>query len=67
LQTSAADNTIDFKGMMSGLYGQGYAGKFALEYVWIDWQGCNLSDNLSETILLRGRLQEIAAALNWSG
>jgi sugar phosphate isomerase/epimerase len=66
LQTSVAGNTIDFEGMMSGLHGQGYTGKFALEYVWIDWQGCNLSDNLSETILLRSRLQEIAAALNWS-
>jgi sugar phosphate isomerase/epimerase len=66
LQTSVAGNTIDFDGMMSGLHGQRYAGKVALEYVWIDWQGCNLSDNLSETILLRGRLQEIAAALNWS-
>ena len=66
LQTSVADNTIDFEGMMSGLYGQRYAGKVALEYVWIDWQGCNLSDNLSETMLLRSRLREIAAAMNWS-
>ena len=64
LQTSVADNTIDFGGMMSGLHNQGYAGKLALEYVWIDWQGCNLSDNISETMLLRTRLQEIAAALN---
>jgi sugar phosphate isomerase/epimerase len=66
LQTSVASSTIDFDGLMSGLYNQGYAGKLALEYVWIDWQGCNLSDNLSETILLRGQLQKIAAALNWS-
>lgn len=63
LQTSVASSTIDFEGMMSGLHRQGYAGKLALEYVWIDWQGCNLSDNLSETILLRGRLKDIAAAL----
>lgn len=65
LQTSVADNTIDFEGMMSGLCNQGYADRLALEYVWIDWQGCNLSDNLSETILLRRQLQEIVAALNW--
>jgi hypothetical protein len=51
---------------MSALYNQSYAGKFALEYVWIDWQDCNLSDNLSKTILLRGWQREIAAALNWS-
>lgn len=61
LQTSVAENTIDFEGMMSGLHSLRYAGKLALEYVWIDWQGCNLSDNVSETILLRRRLQEIAA------
>jgi sugar phosphate isomerase/epimerase len=66
LQTSVTENTIDFKGMMSGLYNLGYAGKVALEYVWIDWQGCNLSDNLSETILLRRRLREVAAVLIWS-
>lgn len=64
LQTGVADNTIDFANMMSGLYNLGFAGKFALEYVWVDWQGCNLSDNLSETILLRSRLQDIAAMLN---
>jgi sugar phosphate isomerase/epimerase len=66
LQTSVADNIIDFEGMVSGLHNQGYAGKLALEYVWVNWQGCNLSDNLSETILLRSRLRNIAATLNWS-
>lgn len=65
IQTSVADNTIDFEGMMAGLHSRHYAGRFALEYVWVDWQGCNLSDNLSETILLRQRLREIAAAHNW--
>jgi sugar phosphate isomerase/epimerase len=65
LQTSVADNTIDFEGMMSSLHRQHYTGKFALEYVWIDWQDCNRSDNLSETILLRWQLREIAHALNW--
>jgi sugar phosphate isomerase/epimerase len=66
LQTSVADNIIYFEGMVSGLHNQGYAGKLALEYVWVNWQGCNLSDNLSETILLRSRLRNIAATLNWS-
>ena len=61
LQTSLAENAVDFEGMMAGLSGLQYPGKIALEYVWVEWQGCNRSDNLSETILLRQRLSEIAA------
>ena len=63
-QASLAENTIDFEGMMAGLSAMHYQGKLALEYVWVEWQGCNRSDNLSETILLRQRLRDIAA-LNW--
>jgi sugar phosphate isomerase/epimerase len=65
LQTGVTESTIDFEGMLTGLHNRHYRGKFALEYVWIDWQGCNCSDNLSETILLRKRLREIATVLNW--
>jgi sugar phosphate isomerase/epimerase len=59
LQTNLADNTIDFEGMISRLCANGYSGKIALEYVWMDWQGCNHSDNISETILLRQRLRDL--------
>lgn len=61
LQTGLAENAIDFEGMMARLFSLGYPGKIALEYVWVEWQGCNRSENLSETILLRQRLREIAA------
>ena len=64
LQARVAENTIDFAGMMAALQRQHYTGKLALEYVWVDWQDCNRVDNLSETILLRQRLREIAAGLN---
>jgi sugar phosphate isomerase/epimerase len=60
LQTNLPENTIDFEGMISGLAASRYHGYIALEYVWIDWQGCNRSDNLSETILLREQLRDIA-------
>lgn len=60
LQTSVAGNEIDFQGMMIRLDDCNYSGFFALEYVWIDWQGCNCTDNLSETLLLRRKLQQIA-------
>jgi sugar phosphate isomerase/epimerase len=58
LQISLADNSIDFEVMISRLCANDYRGKIALEYVWVDWQGCNRSDNISETILLRQRLRD---------
>lgn len=65
LQTSVSENTIDFGGMMAGLVGLDYRSTIALEYVWIDWEGCNRTDNVSETILLREHLRTIAAELDW--
>ncbi len=57
LQTSVSENTIDFSGMLAGLRRTGFDGFLTLEYVWIDWNGCNRTDNISETILLRQALQ----------
>lgn len=56
LQTSLKENRIDFEGMLERLANRSYRGFLALEYVWTDWQGCNRTDNLSETILLREHL-----------
>jgi sugar phosphate isomerase/epimerase len=64
LQAGLAENAIDFEGMLAGLIALQYPGKLALEYVWIDWQGCNCCDTLSETVLLRQRLQDIFIGLN---
>jgi sugar phosphate isomerase/epimerase len=57
LQTTVDENTIDFAGMLGGLKQLGYGGFLALEYVWVDWKGCNRTDNVSETILLRRALE----------
>ncbi len=59
LQTSVQENTIDFPGMITGLQQLGYGGFFALEYVWVDWKGCNRTDNVSETLLLQRELESI--------
>jgi sugar phosphate isomerase/epimerase len=64
LQTSVVENEIDFAGMLSGLENEHYPGKIALEYVWVDWQGCNRCDNVSETVLLRQLLQRAAVSIN---
>ena len=61
LQTPVAENEIDFKGMVARLIELNYAGFLAIEYVWVDWQGCNRTDNLSETILLKRELEEFIA------
>ncbi|MGB8479823.1 MAG: TIM barrel protein [Acidobacteriaceae bacterium] len=56
LQTSVKENQIDFEGILERLANRSYRGFLALEYVWTDWQGCNRTDNVSETLLLREHL-----------
>jgi sugar phosphate isomerase/epimerase len=63
LQTSVDENAIDFPGMLAGLQELGYEGFLALEYVWVDWKGCNRTDNVSETLLLRRALESAASKI----
>ena|SRR6185437_2024023 len=63
LQTSVAENTIDFTGMLTSLRQLNNDCFLALEYVWIDWNGCNRTDNISETILLKIALESAASEL----
>jgi len=49
--------------MLTGLQQLGYDGFLALEYVWVDWKGCNRTDNVSETMLLRGALESTLSKL----
>ncbi len=53
LQTSFAENVIDYRRVFQAMQASGYAGWIGIEYVWIDWEHCNECDNLSETILFR--------------
>jgi sugar phosphate isomerase/epimerase len=57
LQTSFKDNTIDYARVLNAMRACGYSGYLGIEYVWIDWEHCNESDNLSETILFRDFLR----------
>ena len=56
LQASLKENTIDYGRVLRAMKGVNYSGFVVLEYVWVDWMGCNEVDNLSETILLRDLL-----------
>jgi sugar phosphate isomerase/epimerase len=57
LQASFKDNTIDYARVLQAMRASSYKGYLGIEYVWIDWEHCNESDNLSETILFRDFLR----------
>jgi sugar phosphate isomerase/epimerase len=57
LQASFKDNTIDYARVLQAMRASSYNGYLGIEYVWIDWEHCNESDNLSETILFRDFLR----------
>lgn len=56
LQVPMEENAIDFEGMLCALNRRKFEGFLALEYVWVNWKGCNRTDNVSETILLHRSL-----------
>lgn len=57
LQCNFKDNVIDYARVVKLLDALNYHGYLGIEYVWIDWEHCNESDNLSETILFRDFLR----------
>ena len=60
LQTSFAENTIDYRRIVKMMRATGYRGFLGIEYVWTEWEHCNQVDNLSETILWRDFFQELS-------
>jgi sugar phosphate isomerase/epimerase len=62
LQSTMAENTIDFDGVLRAMQKVNYRGFVALEYVWTEWMDLNRVDNLSETVILRDRLRALEAA-----
>jgi sugar phosphate isomerase/epimerase len=58
LQTTFQENTIDYRRVIRKMREVGYRGYFAIEYVWIDWEGCNRTDNVCETIQFRDLARE---------
>lgn len=53
LQSTVKDNTIDFETILHEFKELDYPGYICLEYVYVDWEGCNRTDNVSETLLLQ--------------
>jgi len=59
LQTPVEENEIDFPAILRQLRDCGYSGYLCLEYVYVNWAGCNRTDNLSETLRLREQLENL--------
>ena len=62
LQCNFKDSTIDYARVVKLMRQSGYNGYLGIEYVWIDWEHCNESDNLSETVLFRDFLRKQVSA-----
>ncbi len=63
LQTLFGRNTIDYAGVLREMKKVGYKGWVGVEYVWIDWEGCNECDNVSETVQMKELLLREAGKL----
>ncbi len=63
LQCNFSQNTIYYPRMLAALHRNGYRGWLGVEYIWMDWEHCNESDNVSETLVLRDFLRATAAKL----
>jgi sugar phosphate isomerase/epimerase len=59
LQATFSENEIDFKTIVSRFNEIEYSGYSCLEYVYVDWEGCNRTDNVSETIRLYEYLRQL--------
>lgn len=67
LQTTVTENEIDFETIISQFMEIGYSGYTCLEYVHIDWEGCNRTDNVSETIRLHEFLKQLGQPMESIG
>ena len=59
LQANFTDNVIDYRRILRQMKQVGYNGWLGVEYVRTEWERCNESDNLSETILYRDFLRKV--------
>lgn len=60
LQTILKENIIDFDEIIRVFKNNEYEGFVCIEYVYQDWEGCNKTDNVSETICLLEMLKKLS-------
>ena len=59
VQTSVKRNTTNFAKVFEYLNEVDFSGTVCMEYCYIDWEGMNRTDNISETLLLREQLRNL--------
>jgi hypothetical protein len=58
LQTVVKESTIDYARVVKIMKETHYSGYIGVEYTWNEWENCNKTDNISETIILRDLIKE---------
>lgn len=66
LQAPLKLNTLDFERMIDVLHAAGYDGYVNVEYVWVAWRRLDEVDIISETVLLRDRLNAKFGGRPWT-
>ena len=58
LQTVLSENTINYPKIVQEMKRTNYDGFIGIEYIWMEWEDCNRSDNVSESLLLMNLMKE---------
>ena len=53
LQSRMDENKIDYASVFRKMEEEGYEEYIGIEYTWTEWENCNRTDNVSESILAR--------------
>lgn len=63
LQTPVNESAINYSRVVNVMKETNYPGYIGIEYTWTEWENCNRTDNLSESIILRDLILEAFKAL----
>ena len=63
LQTVVSESSIDYDQVIAEMKKTGYKGFVGVEYTWQEWEDCNKTDNVSESIILKNKMK--AAEERW--
>jgi len=58
IQTVVKESSIDYVRVIEAMKAADYPGYVGIEYTWNEWEDCNRTDNVSETIILRDLLRK---------
>ena len=52
------ESAVDYDAVVAEMVKTGYDGFIGIEYTWQEWEGCNKTDNVSESILLMRKMKD---------